>query len=542
MSAGYKLRLPDGSEIGPMDLEEVKTWYRRRLVGEGGLVLRPGGTRWVPLRQVIPLDELRKASSPVGPSEQLWAAARAAAAPRSAAGPRREARAGPVEAQTWRTILTGALALLAAAGSAFWALAPDRWTPALDETPWREIALGEAALGLLLIRGWEPARKIARFVLLLAAAALPPVAGILVAQHAPRPGLFVVASAFVFLLGLVAMLVGGWLTPWHVALRLLIVLVGAAGVLRFGLVAEPPGAGPIREWALTPRRFQDSAKGIGLDLPRSWVALKPEQKLVPAGPGTWLVLAQPRLDGRAILGFDTPHATLATDEFLGRALALRNLPARTELGRSDVLLGALRGRQVTSRWEKEGARFLDVTVAAKDGGTYWSLAAWVPDDGSTRPERELQALVAGLDLDGRTASRLAAAVQAATDDVPLLSPSAAEVVMAGAESSVLDPPAAFRRTLELASGGLATLSAAETRELEVLEAAAWAALSKPERDRLLAYRSRVRVKQAGSSEEDLVMAGLMKRAVLSLPSADRLARLQALYEKAIRAAAEGPRP
>jgi hypothetical protein len=34
------------------------------------------------------------------------------------------------------------------------------------------------------------------------------------------------------------------------------------------------------------------------------------------------------------------------------------------------------------------------------------------------------------------------------------------------------------------------------------------------------------------------MAALAKRAVLSLPSAEQLGRLQALYEKAIRAGAE----
>jgi hypothetical protein len=548
MSTGYKLRLADGSEIGPIDLEEVKTWYRRRLVTETSLVLKPGGSRWVPLREAIRLDQLREGRSAVGPSNELRAAARAAASPRTAFAP---PRGGParveVERQPWRTILVGAMLLLAAAGSAFWVFAPERWIPALDETPWREIALGEAALGLLLIRGWEPARKVVRLLLVLGAAGLALVAGIVVAQHLPREALLAVSSAFVFLLGLVLCLSPAWLTPWRLAPWVLVAVIGAAGVVRFGLVGEGSEAGRIREWALNSRRFHDEATGVVLELPASWVALKTEQRLVPAGPGTWLVAAQPRLGGRAVLTHETPALAPTNDEFLARTLARRGLPARTDLGRSDVVLGAVGGRQATSRWEKDGARFLDVTVVARNGLTYWSLAAWVPDDGSARPARELQALVAGLSLDGRMTAGLAAAVRAVTDAVPALTPAAAELLMSGAASALVDPDAAFRRGLELANRGLGALSTAEARELEALDATACAGLSRGDRDRLTAYRSRVRAGRGGGVEEDRAMSGLMKRAVLSLPSAEHLARLQGLYEKAIRAGARdeaerGPAP
>jgi hypothetical protein len=350
--------------------------------------------------------------------------------------------------------------------------------------------------------------------------------------------LLTVASAFVFLLGLVLCLSRAWLTPWRVAPWVLIAVAGAAGVARFGFVREGREAGRIREWALTARRFHDEAKGVAFEMPPGWVGLKTEQRLVSAGPGTWLVAAHLRLGGTAVLAHETPPLAPPTDEFLSRALTGRNLPGRTDLGRSDVVLGAVGGRQATSRWEKDGAHFLDVTVVAKNGLTYWSLAGWVPDDGSARPARELQALVAGLTLDGRMAAGLAAAVRAATDEVPALTPAAAELVMAGTESSLLDPAAAFRRGLELANRGFGVLSAAEARDLEALDAAACAALSRGERDRLNAYRSRVRASRGGGSvEEDRAMAGLMKRAVLSLPTADHLARLQGLYEKAIRAGA-----
>jgi hypothetical protein len=541
MTMGYKLRLPDGSEIGPLDLEEVKTWYRRRLVTENSLVMKPGGAKWIPLNKAIPVGDLRGYSQAVGPSPELWAAARAAAAPRPpGAAPARAASARrKVETESWRTIVGGALLLLAAAGSAYWAFFPERWIPALDDAPWREIALAELALGLLLIRGWEPARKVARLLLLLAAAALILVAGILVAQQVPREGVLVVASAFVFLFGLVAWLASGYLSRWQVALRLLVVLAGAAGVVRFGLVAQRSDAGRVRELALRDHRFHDPAKGVTLDLPATWVALTSGQDVVQAPPGSWLVLAQPRLGGRATLASDTPQAVLSSDSYLSRAIVGRGVAGRTDLGRSDVLLGSLRGRQALGRFEKDGESFLDVVVVAKDGRTYWSLTGWIPDDGSMRPARELEALVAGFELQGLQTSRLAAAVRAATDEVPLLTPSSAEVVMAAASAPVLDPPRALRRALELAGRGRATLHETEAQELDALEAAAYGILPKPERGRLLAYIAKVRANQAGNEDEDRAMAPLVKRAVLTLPSAERLGRLQALYEKAIRAGAKG---
>jgi hypothetical protein len=318
-------------------------------------------------------------------------------------------------------------------------------------------------------------------------------------------------------------------------------------VAHFGLVGEGPDAGRIREWALGSRRFHDEATGVAVELPSSWVGLKTEQRLVPAQPGTWLVAAEPRLGGRAVLAHETPGLAPTDDEFLTQALARRGLPARVDVGRSDVVLGAVAGRQATSRWEKDGARYLDVTVVARNGLTYWSLAGWVPDDGSARPARELQALVAGFSLDGRRAAGLAAAVRAVTDEVPALTAAAAEVLMTGAAVGFLDPPSAFRRGVELSSRGLGALSPTEARELEALDATACAALPKGDRDRLTGYRSRVRAGRGAAADEDRAMAGLMKRAVLSLPSAEHLARLQGLYEKAIRAGARdegerGPAP
>jgi hypothetical protein len=543
MSPGYKLRLPDGSEIGPLSLEEVESWYRRKLVGPDGRVLKPGGKRWVPLREVIRIEERGFPVSGVGPSDALLAAARAAASPgrgRPRVRGMVERNASPltIERQTWRTVVGGALLLAAAGLSAFWALFPYRWNPALEGAPWRQIALSLLALGLLLIRGWEVGRKIARILLTAAAVSLTVVAGILVAQNAPREGFFVVAAAFAFLVGLVGWLAASWLVPREIAALGLVLVAGGGGILRFGIVNEGPEAREIRGWAVANRRFDDPERGVVFVPPASWVALGTEQTLVSPPPGTWIVLAEPQRGGLAVLASETPHRVISLDEFLSRALAARRLPAPKEVARVDVLVGALRARQATRRWEKDGQAFLDITVAAKDGPTYWSLTGWIRDDGSTRPGRELQALVSGLKVEGRMSARLASAVQAATDAVPLLTPAAAELAMAAASAPVLDPGATFHRALELAGRGVRSLNASELQELEGLETTAYAALSRAERKSLAAYRARAGDGQGGTEAEDRAMAALVKRAVLSLPSAVQLGRLQALYEKAIRAGAD----
>src|SRR5437867_3553024 len=58
MASGYKVRLGDGSEIGPMDLEALKTWYTQGLIGRDSPVLKPGSQRWSTLAQVVELKNV----------------------------------------------------------------------------------------------------------------------------------------------------------------------------------------------------------------------------------------------------------------------------------------------------------------------------------------------------------------------------------------------------------------------------------------------------------------------------------------------------
>src|SRR5262245_35800643 len=46
LMAGYKVRIADGSEIGPLDLAALRTWYAQGLIDRDSPVLTPGSKRW----------------------------------------------------------------------------------------------------------------------------------------------------------------------------------------------------------------------------------------------------------------------------------------------------------------------------------------------------------------------------------------------------------------------------------------------------------------------------------------------------------------
>lgn len=544
MASGYKVRLPDGSEIGPLSLEELKDWLARGLIGRDSPVLRPNGSRWLPLREVIKVQgpAPQRATGGAGPSPELLAAVRAISTGpgRAQAQGRRSEPAGaaaPPPTPRWRLVLITLLSFAGAAGALFGLLWPERWHPALDGAPWRELALGQLALGLLLVMGWELGRRLARVLLTAAALALFPVAGVLFAQRVPREALGVVACTFVLLLGLVLLLARGWLPAWQVGLRLLLVLGAGYGIARLGLVAERADAAHIREAARPDRSLHDAAHGARLALRAGWVALQPTQTLVPALPGSWAVLAETRLGGRARVVLEAARVPLSADVLLTRALEARHLEGRVELERDDAPLGALRARRARSRFVLGGQPQLDLTLAARDGDFSWTFSAWIPDDGSSRPAHELDELAAGFALDGRAAARRAALLTRLTEELPFLDRAASELVVAGTSAADQASPRVLRRGLELASRGRASLAVAEAEELDNLTTAAIRLLPKAERQHVASYLARVQAGEATEPVDDEVVAPLLKRALLSLPD-QSLARLQALYEKAIRTGLE----
>jgi hypothetical protein len=188
-----------------------------------------------------------------------------------------------------------------------------------------------------------------------------------------------------------------------------------------------------------------------------------------------------------------------------------------------------------STWEAGGVRYREVVAAARDGLTFWTLRAWIPDDGSQRPRAELDALVNGLALAGAAEKTLRAAIEQVQPQLPHLTAAAVELTMLQSPDLQFDGPGAFRQAQVLASRGLAALTHDETRELDALNAAIAAGLTRPERRQLATFQERVRRGDLAAAADAGAAMTLVRGAVLRLDRA-QIARVQAINEKAIRAA------
>ena len=113
--------------------------------------------------------------------------------------------------------------------------------------PWREIALGLLATGLLLAPGWSWGRRLGQLAAVLATAALPVAAGILVVDGLRGRPLLAMLAAFVFTAGLLALLTSGLAVGSSPPPPRVAAAAGLYGVARFGLVDEPAPApgGPV---------------------------------------------------------------------------------------------------------------------------------------------------------------------------------------------------------------------------------------------------------------------------------------------------------
>jgi len=530
---GWKVRLSDGSEIGPMDLAALRTWLAQGLVDGDSPVMRPGSRNWVALGTV---EELKGAVGVTRPKAG------------SRRGRNRKAEAEvesddlsyagadePSAADLWRVRVVGILLIAAAAVFGLLAWRPEHAAPVFDGAPWRPVALGTLALGLALLPGWNLARRGVRLALLLVAFTLFPVAGILIAQGERGAGLLALASAWLFVSGLAALL--GRTMGWAgVAIALVPVLAAGYGAWRFGRASDSDTATQIRQWVSADRRYTDGMLGLTLDIPEGWVALKPGNPLVAVAPAeARLTLAQPRQGGFGYLVSEpAPRGVATADQYLDRVVARRRTD-RPELKpglRANALVGPLAGRRHDTTWLADGVVQREVAVAGLDGWMGFALVAWMPDSAASRPDG-LEAVTRGLAARGLLAVRLREAVDAVLSEVPHLSAPAAEQLMAQSEARVLEPDQAFRRSLAALARVLPTLSPAETRELTALTTATYAGVPWADRARLAGYVDRVRKTQATRPEEDREMAGLMKTAEERLTPA-RLLRLQAYYEKAIR--------
>ncbi len=529
---GFKVRLGDGSEIGPMDLAALRTWLSQGLVDQDSPVMRPGTRKWVPLGSVPELKGLAP-SRRGGGSAGRAAAARTSAAGRASRDDRTDAVYSSGGLDRWRIAGVGVLLLAVAVLLVVPVFQPAVVLPALDAAPWLQLALASFAFGLALLPPWPLARRVVRGLLCLAAFALFPLAGILFAQGERGAALLAVGSAWLLLSGLLVLLAPS-LGVGRLLLALLPVALGLAGVVRFGRAADNPEAQRLRDWASPDRRFTDEALGLTLEVPRGWVVLRTGNPIAPAPADARLTLAQPRLGGLAwLLTGPAPEGVASAEQYLERVIARRRAerPGYDAGPRANALVGSLSGRRVASSWLDGGIRQSELIVAGLDGWMGFALVAWMPDPAG-RARDGLEPLVSALTARGLFAASMRDAVDKALAAVPHLTPAAAAQLMAGSQARVLEPDQAFRRSVVALSKLIPSLSPAESRELAALSTAAYGGVPWAQRGKLSSYIERVRRGDTTSAEEDREMALLMKAAESRLSPA-RLARLRAYYDKAV---------
>ena len=267
--AGLKVRLDDGSEVGPLDLRMVQTWYQQGLIGPDGMVQKPGNPRWMRLSEAADLQEW----GPAPISRPAGAAARGGAA--AEPGCCRGSRGGPLEALCRRgaPLRSGrrrrALRVLArprAARAGRRALAADRAGPRRPR-PWprARVELGPAGRA----RRGPP----------VAAAAAFPLAGVFVAKGMRGealldPGLRAGCSPRGF-----AAFLAPRLSRLKSAASLLLILLAGAGLVRY-VPAEASAAQAVAPWTAPERRVANEEMGLALALPQGWAVLKPGNSLV----------------------------------------------------------------------------------------------------------------------------------------------------------------------------------------------------------------------------------------------------------------------
>ena len=242
MAGAFKVKLDDGMEVGPLDGEMLRSWYQQGMIKRETKIRAKGSKQWVPLGDTFDISDWGAAGSSTGSA--VARSGSRAVADDSGEDDEPLAESGP---QVWRTYAACAVFFLLACAAAYFSLFPAVWkTP--PDVPWMEIALGFVALGLLLVRGWDPARKIVRVVTLLLTLGLFPLAEVLIFRGVPWRSLVVLVPAVAMGFGLFFFLSARY-KPWpRVALNLFWIAAGAAGVILLG--AFPPPA--MAEWMAAP--------------------------------------------------------------------------------------------------------------------------------------------------------------------------------------------------------------------------------------------------------------------------------------------------
>jgi hypothetical protein len=524
MASGYKVRIADGSEIGPLDLAAVKSWYAQGLLNKDSAVLKPGTNRWTTLANVLDLGTSRPTPRAQGGDTG-----------RATPGAARDLTIDVPDPSRWRTPLAGALLLILAAVVGYFAYKPQDTRIELQDAPWLQIALSVVVLGLALLPGWEAARKIVRIAVFALAILLFPVAGILLAQGVRNAALLAVLGAAVCLFGFFSLLAGEWISWVRAILSLVPILGGGYAFAHYTHSLETSARRELREWSSPDRQLAVETLGVSVQVPRGWVLLKSGNPLVQAPPEARASFGHPRGPGFGyLLAESSPLGVSSVEQYLDRTWAARQrqAPGLKQVGRADLHVGRQPAKRLAGAWADGEERYQETITAWRDGWVYFALVTWLHE--SPRGEREVDALLQGINTQGEFATRLETAVVNATVELPQLTPAAAEMLMSSSEAKVLEPDQAFRRSLEALAKALPGLSKQDSQELGQITTATYAALPAKDRARLANYVTRVRERQPTSSAEDREASRLMKAAILRLPPARR-ERLQGFYTRAIQA-------
>jgi hypothetical protein len=433
MADAFKVRLEDGTEYGPVDVDTLRLWYDEGRISKKTLVLRPEGA-WSMLSEILGLGAPRPAEPPP---------------------------AGP-----------------AAAGA----------------------ATGQAKAG-----GPTPTRS---------GASRPR------PQPMPRPEpsgppLAAIAIAFVALLAIIASV--GW---WAIGRR---------------TPSTPEDA--IKEWASPERRFADAALGVTLQAPEGWVILRKGNPFVLVS-NTLVALAHPKTGGFAVLTMDSVLKRNSVDETLDALIESRrgSAPGISEEARSDATVSGQKARRTTAAWSAEGSKQRAVMVAWQDAWNYFALTGWCPEPASADFDRALQGLQGAITATPVITARIQQAVPEVMDEVPQLTPAAAELLVRAVLSRGGNVESVAQEAFYAASKGHVALSLEEAKEMgKILNEQVYKPIPKDQRAALASYLERVSAGRSSQKEEDRGMRDQIKAGVLALPD-DTRKRLQVLWERTVIAA------
>ena len=318
---------------------------------------------------------------------------------------------------------------------------------------------------------------------------------------------------------------------------------GAWAVFHFGLLPLSQVAPEVSAWVAADNRYSNDVLGLRVEPSGGWRVLKDEQTVFvsPFVPpvATQLSLAHETGTGFAALTAVTAPGggIFSSEDYLEQRHPGRRRSG-FKLGRSAPLPGPLPGHKAEATFEADGKRFREITAVWKNGRSYVVLTAWGSAGG--RGASALDALPASVRFDAARVKAMTDGLAAVTRELPHLTPAAAEAVMDLSAAERLDAPETFRRASQFVGRGLTSLSEKEVKELRNLNAAVYKALSSKDKRRLAAYFERLRGGRPTPRHDDERMSSLMKTGTLELSDKNR-ARLQALYEKAIRAGVRSAR-